>query len=86
MAFLAHGYASAREAYAYGTEDSVSANYFRTMGIPLLAGLQFNDGDNARSPKVLMLSANFAKFHSMRARTPSDAMYIWGQTTPISKS
>jgi predicted permease len=59
---LAPGTRNASEKYAYGTEDSVSANYFRTMGIPLLAGREFNDGDNVRSPKVLVLSANFAKF------------------------
>jgi predicted permease len=59
---LAPGTRTASDKYAYGTENSVSANYFETMGIPLLAGREFNEGDNSRSSKVLILSANFARF------------------------
>jgi predicted permease len=58
----APGTRNASDKYAPGSENSVSANYFRTMGIPLLAGREFTGNDTAQSPKVLILSANFAKF------------------------
>jgi predicted permease len=40
---------------------SVSANYFSTLGIPLLAGREFTEGDGATSPKVAVVSEAMAK-------------------------
>jgi predicted permease len=34
----------------------IEANYFRTMGIPLLAGREFTAGDTASAPKVAIVS------------------------------
>ena len=43
----------------------VTPNYFQSMGIPLLAGRVFTDGDNADSPRVIILSQSLAEslFH-----------------------
>jgi len=38
-------------------------NYFRTLGIPLIAGREFTDGDNANDPKVAVINAKFAKYY-----------------------
>jgi predicted permease len=40
---------------------SVSANYFSTLGIPLLAGREFTESDGATSPKVAVVSGAMAK-------------------------
>ncbi len=40
---------------------SVSANYFSTLGIPLMAGREFTDADGATSPKVAVVSEAMAK-------------------------
>jgi predicted permease len=40
---------------------SVSANYFSTLGIPLLMGREFNESDGATSPKVAVVSQAMAK-------------------------
>jgi putative ABC transport system permease protein len=39
----------------------VTQNYFQTMGIPLLAGRAFTDGDNADSPHGIILSQSLAQ-------------------------
>jgi putative ABC transport system permease protein len=38
-----------------------SADYFRTLNIPLLSGRMFNDGDRAGTPEVAVISASLAK-------------------------
>jgi predicted permease len=41
--------------------DSVGPAYLRTMGIPLLAGRDFDTHDNASSPKVAIVNQSFAR-------------------------
>jgi predicted permease len=41
--------------------DVVSTEYFRTMGIPLVAGRDFNDGDTEDSPQVMIVTQAFAR-------------------------
>jgi predicted permease len=60
--FIAPGTRRANDRNVYGSANSISANYFRTLGIPLLAGRGFNENDRANSPKVMILSRSFAKF------------------------
>jgi putative ABC transport system permease protein len=40
---------------------AVSANYFSTLGIPLLAGREFTESDGTTSPKVAVVSEAMAK-------------------------
>jgi predicted permease len=43
--------------------SSVSPDYFRTMGMRLIAGRQFNERDNENSPKVVIISEATARRH-----------------------
>jgi putative ABC transport system permease protein len=40
---------------------SVSPDYFRTMGIPLVQGAYFGDGDRGGSPSVAIVNESFAR-------------------------
>jgi len=42
-------------------ENSVSSEYFRTLGTPLLAGRDFTAADSERSPKVAILNQTLAR-------------------------
>ena len=41
--------------------NSVSSGFFRTLGIPLIAGRDFNSADTAESPKVAIVNEAFLK-------------------------
>src|SRR5215813_5516268 len=43
--------------------SSVSQDYFRTMGMRLVAGREFNERDNENSPKVVIISEATARRH-----------------------
>lgn len=42
-------------------QNRVGANYFATMGIPLLRGREFTEADTATSPKVAVINETMAK-------------------------
>ncbi|MGO4885675.1 MAG: ABC transporter permease [Bryobacteraceae bacterium] len=48
--------------YTTCNENSVSPGYFSTLGIPLLAGRDFTERDDAKAPFVVILSEGFAHF------------------------
>jgi predicted permease len=43
--------------------QSASPGYFRTMGIPLLAGRDFSERDDAAAPKVAIVNDVFARYY-----------------------
>jgi len=45
------------------TTNLVTPGYFRTMGIPLLAGRDFTAADDARAPKVVVVNATLAAMY-----------------------
>ena len=42
-------------------QNFVGAEYFRTMGVPLLQGRDFSDADSASSPEVVIVNETFAR-------------------------
>ncbi len=58
----------------------VEAGYFRTMGIPLLAGREFDDRDTADAPKVAIVSEKVARdfFPGGAAEAIGRRVRVWG--------
>jgi len=46
---------------AHYRQNWVAADYFRTMGVPVLQGRDFSDADSASAPGVLIVNETFAK-------------------------
>jgi putative ABC transport system permease protein len=44
----------------YSDENPIGPGYFRTLGIPLIAGREFTQADNEHSPNVVILNETFA--------------------------
>ncbi|HLH41298.1 MAG TPA: ABC transporter permease [Bryobacteraceae bacterium] len=55
------GYIPPTDDAADSNYDQVGADYFRTMGIPLIAGRDFTLADNASAPKVAIVNEEFAR-------------------------
>ena len=51
-----------------------SVDYFRTLGIPLLAGREFTIADNATSPRVAVVNEAFARKFNLGSRTVGTRM------------
>ena len=49
--------------------DYIGPNYFSTMGVPLIAGREFNESDTAESPKVCVINQKLAQ-RSFAGRNP----------------
>jgi predicted permease len=58
--------------------DSVSPGYFSTMGIPLLAGREFNDRDRSGAPRVALVNDVFARYY-FRSESPIGRRFGFGR-------
>jgi predicted permease len=55
------GYAPPTDDAADTNVDAVGADYFRTMGMPLIAGREFTPADNLAAPKVAVVNEAFVR-------------------------
>ena len=55
------GYQPKPDEYVGAAQDGLTPDYFRTMGIRLLAGREFTDRDAAGAPKVVMVNEAFVQ-------------------------
>ncbi len=55
------GYRAKEDEDVGAQQDGLAPDYFRTLGIPLLAGREFGDRDTAGAPKVAMVNEAFVK-------------------------
>jgi putative ABC transport system permease protein len=60
----------------------VTANYFKDMQIPLLAGRPFSANDSANAPQVCIVSESFARKHWPRQNAVGRQILI-GQSSPL---
>jgi len=64
VSFSIQGQVEQPSSQPLSTLDSVvSAEYFRTAGIPVLKGRAFTEGDDATAPKVVVVSQEFVRRH-----------------------
>ena len=74
------GYAPDEDAYAF--RNAVGPGYFSAMGIPLLAGREFRDGDTATSPKVVVINQEMAHRY-FAGRNPIGTHILWGHHSSV---
>ncbi len=55
------GYKAGDDENTTVSQDGASPNYFRTMGIPIVAGREFEERDRAGTQKVVVVNEAFAK-------------------------
>ncbi|HVP45444.1 MAG TPA: ABC transporter permease [Bryobacteraceae bacterium] len=55
------GYRAKEDEYVGASQDGLSANYFRTLGIPVIAGREFTERDGAGTPRVAIVNETFVK-------------------------
>ena len=64
--------------------DSVSPTYFQTMSIPLLSGRFFNDTDDSKAPRAVLISKSTAeKFFPGRDPIGQHLLYVNNATAPV---
>jgi len=57
----AEGYTAGPDEDIHVMRNSIAPNHFATLGIPLLAGREFQESDRAGSPKVVIINEKLAK-------------------------
>jgi predicted permease len=62
--------------------DAVGAGYFRTLGIPILLGRDFETRDDEKAPKVAIVNESFAKFYFGAANPLGKRIGDGGQDKP----
>ncbi|MGD0668479.1 MAG: ABC transporter permease [Bryobacteraceae bacterium] len=60
-AVAVEGYHPGGPEFVIATLEAISPGYFRALGIPLLAGREFNDRDTAAAPKAVVVNEAFVK-------------------------
>ena len=57
------GYNSARKEDLTASVDQIGPHYFHVLGVPILAGREFDERDTAGSPHVAILNQTMARFY-----------------------
>jgi predicted permease len=61
--------------------QSVSAEYFRSLSIPLIAGRPFADADRNGAPRVAIINETMARYY-FRGADPLGKRFAWSPTAP----
>ena len=71
----------AHEPRANSSFNAIGSGYFRAIGVPLLAGREFTDADNAGAPKVAIVNETFARRFGLGANPVGKRMAIGSSDT-----
>jgi putative ABC transport system permease protein len=74
------GFASGPDTDTNSRMNEISAGYFRTLGIPLLAGREFTIADTTGAPKVAIVNEAFAQKFKLGREAVGKRMAIGGGT------
>jgi predicted permease len=61
--------------------NAIGSGHFRAIGVPLLAGREFTDADDARAPKVAIVNETFARHFGLGATPVGKRMAIGSSDT-----
>ncbi|HEY9141054.1 MAG TPA: ABC transporter permease [Bryobacteraceae bacterium] len=75
------GYRAGKEEYTGAVRIAVSPGYFRALAIPLRAGREFTDRDDAAAPKAVVVNETFVKRYFGNAN-PIGRRLQFGASTP----
>jgi predicted permease len=73
---MVEGFVAGPGANVDASAARVGANYFRTLGIPLLAGREFTDADTKGSPQVAVVNEAFARKFNLVDRVVGKRMAL----------
>jgi predicted permease len=76
------GYAAAPDEDTHAFRNSVGPDYFAAMGIPLLEGREFREGDSATSPKVAIINEKMAQKY-FAGKNPVGMHLAWGSGSSV---
>ncbi|HKN66340.1 MAG TPA: ABC transporter permease [Gemmatimonadaceae bacterium] len=71
----------AQDSKANSSFNAVGSNHFRAIGVPLLAGREFTDADDAGAPKVAIVNETFARRFGLGANPVGKRMAIGSSDT-----
>ena len=71
------GYLPPDDVSAHSNRDEIGPDYFRTLGIPLIAGREFTIADNAGAPKVAIVNEEFVR-HFFAGQNPLGRRFAVG--------
>jgi len=71
----------AHEPRANASFNAIGSGHFRAIGVPLLAGREFTDADNAGAPKVAIVNETFARRFGLGANPVGKRMAIGSSDT-----
>jgi hypothetical protein len=79
------GFSSGPDTDSDSNYNEINPGYFRTLGVPLIAGREFTAADSDTAPKVAIVNEAFAKKFNLGA-TPSASTWREAKESSTSKS
>jgi predicted permease len=73
------GFDAGPDTDTHSNYNEISPGYFRTLGIPLMAGREFTEADNLDAPKVVIVNEAFAKKFSLGREAVGKRMSTGGR-------
>ncbi len=74
------GFPSGPDTDTHSNFNQIGPNFFRTLGVPLMAGREFTDADTATSQKVVIVNEAFAKKFNLGREAVGKRMSTSGST------
>ena len=80
--FVVEGETGPRARFVHGIHQSVTPEYFKTLGIPLKAGRSFQLRDDARAPKVVIINEAFSRARFSGENPLGRRIFLEGERRP----